>query len=193
MPLPLCLASGSVQRRQLLEQLGLDVAVQHAPDVDERCIPEEPIAHYVRRVARLKAEAGRRAFAEGCVVAADTALHIDGHIVGKPTDEEDAVATLMRLSGRTHRVVTAVCVAGPVGVLEAQVTTAVTFRTLSRREAQAYWQTGEPVGKAGGYALQGRGAQFVVYLAGSASAVIGLPLAETALLLRQQGLDPLIN
>ncbi len=169
----------------------MQVAAQHAPDVDERHLPDESLMDYVCRVTRLKAEAGMRHFAHGCIVAADTAMLCDGRVLGKPRDADDAIATLMRLSGRTHEVMTAVCVAGPVGLLDVSVTTGVSFREISYAEAEAYWLTGEPSGKAGSYALQGRGGQFVARISGSPSAVIGLPLAETALLLRQQGLDPL--
>lgn len=188
---PLFLASGSPQRLTLLEQLGLHVTAQYAPDVDEQRLPDEPLAAYVCRVTRLKADAGLRHFAHGCIVAADTAISCDGEVLGKPRGAEDAIATLMRLSGRTHQVMTAVCVIGKQGALDVSVTTDVSFREISYAEAVTYWETGEPLGKAGSYALQGRGAQFVTRIVGSPSAVIGLPLAETALLLRQQGLDPL--
>lgn len=189
--LPLFLASGSPQRLQLLEQLGLQVAAQYAPDVDEQRLPSEPLSDYVCRVTRLKAQAGQRHFVRGCIVAADTAMECDGQVLGKPRDKADAIAMLLQLSGRTHKVMTAVSVVGPSGLLDISVTTAVSFREITYAEAVAYWRTGEPVGKAGGYALQGRGGQFVMRLDGSPSAVIGLPLAETSLLLRQQGLDPL--
>lgn len=188
---PLFLASGSAQRRQLLAQLGLHVADQYAPDVDEQRFPSEPLSDYVCRITRLKAVAGQRHFVHGCIVAADTAMSCQGHVLGKPRDGVDAIAMLMQLSDCTHKVMTAVSVAGAKGILDIVVEAAVTFRKLSYREAEAYWQTGEPVGKAGSYALQGRGAQFVTQITGSPSAVMGLPLAETAMLLRQQGIDPL--
>lgn len=188
---PLFLASSSPQRRQLLEQLGLHIAAQYAPDVDERRFPNECLADYVRRVTRLKASAGLRHFDHGCIVAADTAMACDGQVLGKPRGVDDAIAMLMRLSGRSHQVMTAVAVAGPLGVLDVTVMTTVTFKTLSLAEVEAYWHTGESAGKAGSYALQGRGGQFVTRIDGSPSAVVGLPLAETATLLRQQGLDPL--
>lgn len=193
MPLsiPLFLASGSPQRRMLLEQLGLHVTAQYAPNVDERRLPNEPLDAYVRRVTCLKAKAGRRHFNHGCIVAADTAMSCDGDVLGKPHNADDAVSMLMRLSGRTHQVTTAVSVIGEQGAFDVSVATEVSFREIAYAEAVAYWHTGEPLGKAGSYALQGRGAQFVTCIVGSPSAVIGLPLAETALLLRQQGLDPL--
>lgn len=190
-PLPLFLASGSPQRRLLLEQLGLHVAAQHAPNVDEQRLPDETLTSYVCRVTRLKAEAGLRHFSYGCVVAADTAMWCEGNVLGKPRSAEEAMAMLMMLSGRTHDVMTAVAVIGPAGLLDAKVMTQVSFRTISYAEAEAYWRTGEPQGKAGSYALQGRGGQFVTQIIGSPSAVVGLPLAETASLLRQQGIDPL--
>lgn len=189
--MPVFLASGSAQRRILLEQLGLHVAAQYAPDVDERHLPNESLSDYVRRVTRLKADAGQRHFVQGCIVAADTAMSLHGQVIGKPHDGDDAIAMLLQLSGHTHKVMTAVSVVGVRGILDIVVETEVTFRELSFAEAKAYWQTGEPAGKAGSYALQGRGAQFVTQIKGSPSAVIGLPLAETAMLLRQQGIDPL--
>jgi septum formation protein len=111
----------------------------------------------------------------------------DGRILGKPTDQEHAASMLRRLSGRCHEVLTAVAVAGPAGLQEACVTTRVRMRPLLEEEVAAYWVTGEPLDKAGGYAIQGFAAVFVESIEGSHSAVVGLPLYETADLLCRQG------
>lgn len=186
----LCLASASPRRRELLASIG--VAVEVLPvDIDESVRPGEPAVDYVRRLARDKACAGCRLSALP-VLGSDTAVVLDGRILGKPRDRDDAAAMLRALAGRTHEVLTAVAVAGPAGLLDACVATRVVMRPIEEAEIGAYWATGEPADKAGGYAIQGLAAVFVARIEGSHSAVVGLPLFETAELLRRQGV-PLWN
>ena len=187
-PVRLVLASGSPRRAQLLARLDLHPEVR-PPDVDETPHPDETPEAMVTRLAGRKAAAVAR---DGeVVVAADTVVVSDGQGLGKPVDDADAEAMLRRLSGRTHHVVTGVCVLrGPLAAAT-RVTTAVTFRPLTDAEVAWYVATGEPAGKAGGYALQGAGAALVDRVEGSDTNVIGLPLAETVGLLRDVGVDPL--
>lgn len=160
-------------------------------DVDESILPGEPADAYVERLARTKAEAvrGRVAADDVLVLGADTTVEIDGRILGKPEDAVEGVAMLLALSGRTHRVATGIAVAGPAGTESVCVVAEVEFRRVDRAEAEAYWATGEPADKAGGYGLQGIGGIFVTGIRGSASAVVGLPVAETEQLLRRCGMD----
>jgi len=182
----LCLASASPRRRELLAQIGVP-HVLAPPDVDEAVLPRESAAHYVVRVARAKAHSVHARDAAVPVLAADTIVVIDGRICGKPASAAEGIAMLLQLSGRTHRVLTAVALAAG-GALEHRLSTSkVRFRNLSRAECLAYWCTGEPRDKAGGYAVQGRGAVFVEHLSGSYSGVVGLPLFETAQLLAAAG------
>lgn len=178
------LASASPRRRELLQQLGVLHEVL-AVDVDETPLAGEDAAQLVTRLARIKAEAGlSRTSGTSPVLGSDTAVVVDGEIFGKPADQDDALRMLAALSGRTHEVMTAVALVGAAGgIVEALSRTDVTMRTISPAEAVAYWQTGEPQGKAGGYAIQGRGALFIERISGSYSGVMGLPLYETAQLL----------
>ena len=150
---------------------------------------------YVLRVALAKARAGRALLAAGerlPVLGADTAVVIDGEVLGKPRDRSDALAMMARLSGQWHQVISAVAVVGPEGEEHSRLSvSAVQFRPVTREEAEAYWQSGEPVDKAGGYAIQGRAAVFIERLEGSYSGVMGLPLFETAELLERFGIVPL--
>jgi septum formation protein len=180
------LASGSPRRRELLEQMGvpferLAVEVPEVPQMGES--PED----YAVRVALDKARAGREHLSAGAplpVLGADTAVVAGDRILGKPSGREDALAMLEMLSGSTHRVLTAVALAGPDGGEAIRLSESrVSFRATTAAERSAYWQTGEPVGKAGGYAIQGRGAVFIERLEGSYSGVMGLPIYETAELL----------
>lgn len=180
------LASGSPRRRELLTQIG----VIHEPllvTVDEMPMINENPAAYVTRLALAKARAGWDALgirAPRPVLGADTAVVIDGKILGKPRDRQEGLEMLAALSGREHRVLSAVAlVAGSREAVRLQESR-VWFRELSPAECQAYWDTGEPADKAGGYAIQGRGAIFIKNLQGSYSAVMGLPLFETAELLQ---------
>jgi len=181
----LCLASASPRRRDLLAAIGVPVDVQPV-DLDETPLPGEPAADYVMRLACHKALAGAQRTMLP-VLGSDTAVVCDGAILGKPAGREQAAAMLGLLAGRTHEVLTAVAVTGPAGVLETCVATRVTMREITDREIDAYWATGEPADKAGGYAIQGLAAVFVERIEGSHSAVVGLPLFETAQLLERQG------
>lgn len=183
----LYLASGSPRRRELLTQIAVPFLTQIAP-IDENALPgESPIA-YVERLALSKAQAGLAALtdtADAVVLGADTAVVLDGRILGKPTDRADALATLSALSGRTHEVLTAVALVSRERQASRVVTSQVSFRVLSQAEIEAYWASGEPQDKAGCYGIQGLAAVFVSQLQGSYSAVVGLPLCETAALLAE--------
>ena len=185
------LASTSPRRRELLEQVGIGYTLIRA-EVDETPLPAEPPAAYVERLARAKAEAGLQAAGgEGLVLGADTTVVADGLILGKPRDRAEGLALLERLSGREHAVLSAVALA-TAGRTEARVQVSrVHFRATTAAEREAYWATGEPAGKAGGYAVQGRAAVFIERLDGSYSGVMGLPLYETCELLRAFGVEVL--
>ncbi len=193
----LILASGSPRRRELLAQAGYAFRAQAADIVEDVRAGEDPIG-YVTRLARQKAEAvyaavsteaGRNAgpnaeAADGLVVlGADTSVIVDGLILGKPSDEEDAARILRMLSGRTHRVVTGVCVVTARGVQTAAEVTAVKFLTLSEEEIRGYIATGEPMDKAGAYGIQGRAARWIPRIEGCYFNVMGLPLALVCTLL----------
>ncbi|WP_426809566.1 Maf family protein [Pseudomonas sp. WOUb67] len=185
---PLYLASGSPRRRELLTQIGVPFTVVSAP-IDESPLPNESAPAYVERLARAKAAAGLASVAGPAVVlGADTAVVLDGRILGKPENREDALAMLADLSGREHQVLTAVALSDGLRTQSLCVTSQVRFRVISADEAQRYWASGEPSDKAGGYAIQGLGAVFVTGLSGSYSAVVGLPLSETAELLGTFGI-----
>ena len=182
----LYLASRSPRRHELLRQLGLEFSVLDV-DVPERREPGEPPEDYVSRVAREKAGAGLLQVAAvpgALVIGADTEVVLDDEVFGKPADASDAAGMLMRLSGRTHRVLSVVWCVSASREEHAISESRVSFATLSREDVDAYVATAEPFGKAGAYAIQGRAAAFVTHLAGSYSGVMGLPLHETALLLR---------
>lgn len=188
----LILASTSPRRRELLDQIGVDYEVAVA-DIDETGLAaESPLAH-VQRLAREKAQAIRTRLRPAVpVLGADTIVVLDGDILGKPRNRAHGLAMLRRLSGKSHQVLSAVCLALADGrILEAVSVSRVRFRPLREREIIAYWETGEPCDKAGAYAIQGRGAIFVEHLEGSFSGVMGLPLYETAELLRQAGIEVL--
>jgi len=176
----LFLASASPRRRELLAQIGVPFSLVGV-SVDETPSPTESPEAYVERVARDKALAGLVSLGDrdGCVLGADTSVVLDQHILGKPADRADGLAMLAALSGRTHRVMTAVALASRSACEVRVVISEVTFRTIDEAEADRYWDSGEPADKAGGYAIQGWGAVFVSQLHGSYSAVVGLPLCET--------------
>lgn len=182
---PILLASASPRRRALLDQLGVAHQVL-AVDIDETPLPGEAPAALAARLARGKALAGRqRDGGMRPVLGADTVVAVGEVLHGKPLDRNDAVRMLTALGGRTHQVLTAVAIA-PAGdgePLEALSVTAVRMRPISAAEAGAYWDSGEPAGKAGAYGIQGLGAVFIEHIAGSYSGVMGLPLYETARLL----------
>jgi septum formation protein len=183
-----CLASRSPRRRELLEQIGVPHVVAVA-DIDEAVLSGESPADYVVRMARSKGQAVRSHGAALPVLAADTIVVIDERIHGKPASEEEGIAMLAQLSGRSHQVLTAVSLVAAGGVNHRLSASEVRFRPLTRAECLAYWRTGEPRDKAGGYAVQGRGAVFIEYLSGSYSGVMGLPLFETAQLLGAAGVS----
>ncbi len=187
MPLRLVLASQSPRRRELIEQLGLAPEVRPAR-TDEAVLPGEEPRAYAARVAREKA----RAVPGDVVLAADTVVILRDEILGKPSGAEDARRMLRLLSGTRHEVLTAVCVRRnadrPALELEALVATAVRFAPLSPAAVEWYVGTGEPLDKAGAYAIQGAGGAFVLEVSGSVSNVVGLPLVETVELLRRAGL-----
>lgn len=181
------LASASPRRRELLRQIGVSYRLLPVA-VDETPLPEEIPAAYVARLAQAKAQTGLQILGRRKpypVLGADTAVVIDGIILGKPNHRQEGLAMLALLSGREHQVLSAVALAtatqNAVKVQESRVR----FRQLTVAECEAYWNSGEPLDKAGGYAIQGRAAAFIAELHGSYSGVMGLPLFETAELLRQ--------
>ncbi|MDO9521398.1 MAG: Maf family protein [Pseudohongiella sp.] len=183
----LVLASASPRRRELLEQIGVQFEVI-VHDVDETRLSAEPAYDYVCRLAQAKAAAVESVEKEAAgrpVLGADTIVVVENQVLGKPRDAADAERMLKLLSGCEHRVISAVCVMQRERCGVRVSTTKVRFRVLSQQDIDAYWQSGEPLGKAGGYAVQGLGALFIDYLEGSYSGVVGLPLFETAELLRE--------
>jgi septum formation protein len=183
----LILASASPRRAELLRAAGIPFEVVVA-DVDERVLPGEAPEPYVRRVAEAKAAAVIRNAAGRPVLAADTAVVADGIILGKPDDADDARRMLRLLSGRAHEVMTGVCLMSSGGsaphISSAVESTAVWFADLSPDEIECYVQTGEPMDKAGSYAIQGLGSRFVTRIEGSYSNVVGLPISLVYRLLR---------
>ncbi|MGB0448940.1 MAG: Maf family protein [Porticoccaceae bacterium] len=181
----LLLASASPRRSDLLTQMGVSFEVL-AVDIDESRRGDESPVEYVSRLAMEKARAGfQRQSGQLPSLGADTVVVFDGQIFGKPRDQEHAKEMLMTLSGKVHSVFTAVAIESASGTAMAVSETLVEFRTISQSECLIYWQTGEPEGKAGAYAIQGRGGVFVEKLKGSYSGVVGLPLAETEQLLNK--------
>ncbi|MES9966764.1 MAG: nucleoside triphosphate pyrophosphatase [Sedimenticola sp.] len=191
MPPTLYLASVSPRRRELLEQIGVDHTVVRV-EIDEMPRQGESPAEYVIRLALEKARAGRASLDDNSavVLAADTAVVLDGEIMGKPKDREMAAGMLRRLSGHTHKVLTGIALIGSAERSRLNVNR-VSFRTLQESEIDAYWKSGEPRDKAGSYGIQGLGALFISHLEGSFSGVMGLPLYETAELLADAGIRPL--
>ncbi len=186
-PPALRLASASPRRRQLLDLVGVPHVVTPA-DIDETPLPDEAADDYVCRLAREKAEAVWSGQKDLPVLAADTTVVIDGEILGKPESAADATRMLKLLSGREHFVYTGVALQSTRGLRVALSKSTVTFALLHDAQIQAYWASGEPQGKAGAYAIQGFGAVFISNVAGSYSGVMGLPLYETATLLRNAGI-----
>ena len=201
------LASRSPRRAELLRQIGVDFVV-HDVDIDESRLPAEAAGEYVCRMATTKARiaaaqiadermvdelraagqmAGRQ---ESCVVlAADTTIALDGDIIGKPADRDQCRCILQRLSARQHQVLTAVALATAGDIALRLTRNRVSFRSLSTAEIENYCATAEPMDKAGAYAIQGKAALFIDHLEGSYSAVMGLPLFETAELLRNADIE----
>ena len=193
------LASRSPRRRELLAQIGVRFELlmfrgvpREDPEVDEAVLSGERPEDYVVRVTLAKAHAGVRRIRERHlishpVLAAATSVEIDGQVIGKPEHEADAVAILQRLSGRSHRVLTAVALSGEGRTEHLLSISEVRFRALEPAEIRRYVASGEPLDKAGAYGIQGRAAIFVEEIKGSYTGIMGLPLYETALLLRRYG------
>ena len=194
------LASKSPRRRELLRQIGVDFELMllrsdpaRAVDVSEDVLADEDVHHYVARVAKEKG-----AFAFNLllqrrqplrpVLTADTTVTIDGEILGKPADNREAIAMLERLSGRTHQVLTSVAVHAERVAEQVTQVSNVRFAKLTPEQIRAYCATPEPYDKAGGYGIQGPAALFIEHIEGSHSGIMGLPLFETASLLRKAGL-----
>lgn len=181
------LASASPRRKELLDQIKIAYKV-HPVDVDETPLPDEAPLAYVQRLAAEKSSVCIAQWGDSLpILAADTAVVLDGLIMGKPKDQEDALTMLRRLSGKMHRVYSAVSLRGWEHGQAVSITE-VMLRPLTECEMAAYWQSGEPVDKAGSYAIQGIGGVFVESINGSFSGVVGLPLFETAELLSRQGI-----
>jgi septum formation protein len=189
------LASQSPRRRQLLEMLGVKYELL-LPDPDEdtealeAVLPGEAPATYVQRVTALKLDAAmarmkRRGLAPAPVLCSDTTVALGRTIYGKPQDERDAARMLRELSGRTHRVLTAIAIQSGRRRAAALSDSRVTFAAMTPSQIRAYVETGEPMGKAGAYAIQGRAAAYIPHISGSYSGIMGLPMFETAKLLRQ--------
>ncbi|MDX1391925.1 MAG: Maf family protein [Rheinheimera sp.] len=181
----IALASSSPRRRELLAQLGVNFTLVKA-DIDESVHYAEAPEHYVQRLALAKAQAGLARLARSMpVLGADTIVVADAQILGKPADFAEFSRTMQLLSGRCHQVMTAVALVSHKQQLQQLVCTEVCFRELSAAEISAYWATGEPQDKAGGYGIQGLAAKFVRRINGSYTSVVGLPLCETEQLLQQ--------
>lgn len=181
----ICLASGSPRRAELLRQIGVEFFVRVA-DIDETRQGPEMIAEYVARIARSKAEAVAADLGTDTpILAADTAIDLDGVILGKPRNAEDAIRILSLLSGRSHRVLSGVILCYGQHRAARVSETEVRFKPLSDTEIRDYARSGEALDKAGAYAIQGRAAAFISEICGSYSGVMGLPLYETAGLIAQ--------
>lgn len=197
MPPWIYLASQSPRRSQLLQQLDMaHELLLPGSDEDaealEAALPDEAPVDYVQRVTRLKLEAAvqrhaRRDLPPAAILCADTTVALDAAILGKPQDEGDAARMLARLSGQMHQVFTAVAVAWGDRRWAALSVSQVQFAALTPQQIAAYVASGEPMGKAGAYGIQGRAAAFIAHIEGSYSGIMGLPLFETAQLLRSAG------
>ena len=185
----LILASASPRRRALLQQIGIQAEI--APvDIDESPKADELAEHYVLRLAQEKATAAFQLLplehqSNAVILAADTCVSLDHHILGKPDSLDDAKRTLGLLSGQSHQVYTGFAVMTQQRTVAQVVATEVEFRTIDEIETEAYWHTGEPQDKAGSYGIQGLGAVFVKGIRGSYSNVVGLPLTEVSAALQE--------
>ena len=189
----LVLASASPRRASLLQQLGVEF-IQIATDIDESLLDNESAEDYVIRLAREKSATAQRELNEdSAVLAADTCVVLDDLVLGKPQDHFDALAMLARLSGREHRVLTAVCVRRLDQIEEVMTDTRVKFVNLSKACCDSYLATDEPWDKAGAYGIQGLAGAFVESITGSYSGVVGLPLAQTHELLRRVGVKTTLD
>ena len=182
----LILASQSQRRADLLTQIGLkfDIVPSH---FDEGTVQKTNPRAYTKKLAWEKAKAVSRQFNEGIIIGVDTVVYIDQRIIGKPKDVEDAILTLKALSGRTHKVVTGLCVINKDSgkVVKKAVVTAVKFRTLNDKLINRYVQTGEPLGKAGSYEIHGKGAMLAEWIKGDYYNVVGLPLTTLVKILEK--------
>lgn len=183
----LILASASPRRQAFMATLGVDFAV-FSPDIDETPLEHEPPADLVRRLSQLKAGAAAGARAGSVVVAADTVVVLDGEILGKPRDREDAFRMLKKLSGRTHEVITGFTVQEGARRVTECVRTEVTFAALDDELIRAYVACGESDDKSGSYAVQGLAAMFVLSVNGSVSSVVGLPICQVRQILERFGI-----
>lgn len=189
----LYLASQSPRRRELLDQIGVQYECLDV-DINEDWDGKEPARDYVARLAIEKAQAGLSQLRSNSlennavVLGADTSVVLDDHILGKASTEVEAMEMLLQLSGRCHHVYTGVALVGEDQIVSVNLNR-VFFRSLTEKECDQYCETGEPLGKAGGYAVQGLGAMFIERIEGSYSGVMGLPLFETANLIRSAGFD----
>jgi septum formation protein len=182
------LASGSPRRQSMLRQIGCKFIID-VPGIDESVLPDELACDYVKRLSREKARSvfQKKVNQESVILAADTTVLLEGNILGKPESKLEGMSMLESLSDTVHEVLTGVTIVSRRNTVTFYVSTEVTFAKLSSAEIQAYWETGEPLDKAGSYGLQGIGAMFVAEIRGSYTNVIGLPLAETIVHLREQG------
>ncbi|MCH8944143.1 MAG: septum formation inhibitor Maf [Proteobacteria bacterium] len=185
------LASTSPRRQEILRSLGLTFTVM-AVEVDESRLEGETPQQMVLRLAANKAAAAVSADSQ-LVIGADTIVVLGDKVLGKPRGMDDAVEMLMKLSGRSHTVLTGVALWSSTGITSALSQTEVRFREIGRDEARAYWHSGEPCDKAGSYAIQGRGGTFVAAISGSYSGVVGLPVYELAELLGNAGIEVVKN
>jgi len=184
----LILASQSPRRRELLEQLGYQFSCQPA-NIDERIFPSEDAFQYVERLAQQKSQHIAENQSDTTIVlGSDTCVVSNGEILGKPENLQECISHLSKLSGTTHKVLTAIAVVQGKLMKSLVVSTEVEFKPLFQTEMSNYWGTGEPRDKAGAYGIQGIGGQFVKQICGSYSAVVGLPLFETSQLLAEFGL-----
>lgn len=181
----LILASASPRRAEILQQIGVDFQIAPA-DIDETPKPQESPVDYVQRMAQEKTQHVINSIAgsSAVVLGADTSVVLNCKIYGKPKNQQEAMAMLAALSGKTHQVLTAVAMGNKQRCLLKLSATDVKFRELDPKECLDYWNTGEPLDKAGSYAIQGLGAVFVEKISGSFSGVVGLPIEQTAQLLQ---------
>lgn len=182
----LILASSSPRRQDLLRQIGIDFEV-YSPSIDESVLEHENVESYVSRLAQMKAQTILTQFPHAVVLAADTSLGLDGQILGKPDSKVHAFELWSQLSGRWHDVYTGVCVATQTAMETQVVRTRVEFQQLNMNDMEEYWSTGEPIDKAGAYAIQGIAARYIPQIQGSYTNVVGLPVYETVQLLKRVG------
>ncbi len=186
------LASGSPRRRELLESIGMEFTIRTS-NVPEERQPNEPVRSYVERLASEKARAVATESPDSWVVAADTVVYLDDLVLEKPLDEDDAVKMLEKLAGRTHTVFSGVALvraASRSSIVES-VRTQVTIAPLERRTIEWYVATGEPMDKAGAYAIQGKGSMFVERVEGSYTNVVGLPIPTLFRMMTSAGISPI--